>query len=300
MVGILILIIAIINFVNLSTARASIRQKEIGTRRVVGAGRINLILQFLFESIFINLIAICFAIVLMELFLPHFNKLVGTELNLAIFQKPVAIIIILGGVLLIGTISGLYPAFYLTSFKPVLILKGINSKETKSSGFRKGLIVFQFTASIALIISTIIITQQIRFMKNKDLGFDKNQILWFKLNTDMVNKIEVFYDKLTQYPDIKGISFSGSVPGESMGGWVCVVEGKSISASTLAVDPDYIDLMGLKIIKGRNFIWDSEEDKKDGLIFNETAIKSLGLGNPIGVTVPGLGTIIGVVNDFHY
>ncbi|MGD9202793.1 MAG: FtsX-like permease family protein [Chitinispirillia bacterium] len=302
-VAVIILIIAIVNFVNLSTARSSTRAKEIGVRKIVGSKKSLLIRQFLFESILMSFIAAFFAISLFLYSLPQFNKLMGSYIEIGVLSDFRIIALIVGGVVVLGITSGIYPAICLTSVKPVDVLKIQKLKKTKGLLSRRILIVFQFAASIILIIGTITTDKQLSFIKNKDLGFEKDQILWFPMNKEITENLNVFKNDVLKHPKIEKISVSKYEFG--VGGiWGITFNGKEGKVYPMRVDSEYVDLLKLTIIKGRNF---SPEIKGDeyAYVLNERAEKEFDQEDLLGKRLPngdgfGKRRIIGIVKDFHF
>ncbi len=311
-IALFMLLIACINFVNLSTAAATKRMKEVGIRKVLGSNVQQLISQFLMESFIASVFAMLFAIVIVILILPLFNDLSGKELHLANLYAPEVFLGLLLLVFLITFLAGGYPAFYLSSFKPVAILKNkfVGSKGGK--GIRNGLVVFQFVISAGLILTTLIVDQQIRYIQNKDLGYNKEQILVLR-DADLLGlSQESFKNQIVSDPRVALVSNSGFLPAgasnNSMSG--ILINDKSPRRMVVYdIDDEYIPTLDMKILKGRNF---SKEYGSDSLnvILNETAAKILGLGeDPIDKIIiratDNQGsrqhlTVIGLVKDFHF
>jgi len=306
-VAIFILLIACINFINLSTAKSVSRAKEVGLRKVVGSYRIHLIKQFLTESTFLCFIAFLAGIVIAALMLPYFNSVLGISLAFpwtAWWLLPGLIL----GSLIIGIIAGVYPAFYLSSFQPIKVLKGNVSRGGKKSTLRSSLVVFQFSISIVLIVSTLIINQQMDFILTKKLGFDKDQVIIIQGTRTLEDKIDVFKNELLRLPNVTSASISGYLPVSGFvtnnGGWS--IEGMgpedAISGQQWAVDFDYPKTIGLNIKQGRDFSIDVASDSS-AVIINEALANKLNFDNPIGEQISnylGDWTIIGVVEDFHF
>ncbi|MEZ4829782.1 MAG: ABC transporter permease [Bacteroidia bacterium] len=317
-IAIIILLIASINFMNLSTARSANRAKEVGVRKVLGSVRKNLISQFLTESILITAISFLVAILLAEAFLPAFNQLSGKELHMPYTLWMVAGLLI--GVLVVGGISGIYPAFFLSSFQPVHVLKGKLSAGSGSTTLRSVLVVVQFIASIVLIISTVLIYQQMNFVQNKKLGFDKEQVLVIDDTYSLRDKIHAFKEELMQRPDVKSATISSFLPVENTdrNNTVFWPEGKQTDDNQVlmqrwSVDFDYLPTLDMKIADGRGFSREFSTDSM-AMILNQTAVKHFGFENPIGQRIsvfddfnpnnnePMIGTytVIGVVEDFNF
>lgn len=307
-VALFILIIASINFVNLSTAKSANRAKEVGLRKVVGSTRSQLIGQFLAESIIIAVIAFIIGIALSALFMPVFRKMSGIDLVMP-WSSPVFLPSILLASLVIGTLAGLYPSFYLSKFNPVNVLKGKLSSGSKSGGLRSSLVVFQFTISIVLIVGTLIVNQQMDFILNSKIGFEKDQVVQIYSTDVLNNRIETFKQELKEVPGIKNVSISDYLPieGTKRNGNSFVNEGKEGVEETTpgqawVIDDDYIETMGMNLVAGRNFIEGRSSDEQ-AVIINETMAEALRLDDPIGKRISRYGqpwTVIGVIENFNY
>lgn len=302
-IAVFIVLIACVNFINLTTAHASRRAKEIGVRKVVGSSRNSLIIQFLCESTILSFFGLLLAMGLVELLLPVFNNLIVFELDSAVLFTPSGIALLIGGTILIGILSGMYPAFYLTGFKPVDVLKGKSIRGTGGVHFRRALIIFQFTIAITLIIGTIVIYHQLNYVRTTDYGFSREQILTIWMNQELSHNRDAFRNEVTAHPNVLGFTVSNTQPGYVAMRWRRVLNGEVKQFYTLLADPDYIDVMGLQLIEGRNFSWDIESDREHGYIFNETAVRLLGLDDPLETRFGESGTegtLIGIVKDFHF
>jgi putative ABC transport system permease protein len=304
-----ILVIASINFINLSTAKSANRAKEVGLRKTVGSNKGNLIGQFLTESVLYSVLSFILGIVLAIVLLPYFNMLSAKSLAIpwAAWWRLVPLLVISSVV--IGILAGLYPSFYLSSFNPVSVLKGSLSRGSKNSVLRSALVIFQFTISIILIIGTLIIYRQFGYILNKKLGFDKEQVLLLNGANTMGDQVTSFKNELLKLPDVKSVSIGDYLPiaetkrnGNSF--WN---EGKSkvdpsVGGQFWQIDHDYINTMGMNIVKGRNFSIDMPTDSKAAII-NQTLAKELGLTDPIGKRITNIMetfTVIGIVEDFNY
>ncbi|GAB1857079.1 ABC transporter permease [Flavobacteriaceae bacterium MHTCC 0001] len=307
-VAFFILIIASINFVNLSTAKSANRAKEVGLRKVVGSTRSQLIGQFLAESIIISCIAFIMGTVLSALFIPLFRTMSGIDLIMP-WSSPVFLPVILVASLIIGTLAGLYPSFYLSKFNPVNVIKGQLSSGSKSGGLRSSLVVFQFTISIVLIAGTLIVNQQMDFILNSKIGFEKDQVIQI-YSTDVLNeRVETFKEELKKLPGVSNVSISDYLPieGTKRNGNGFVNEGKdgvdeTVPGQAWVIDDDYIETMGMNLVEGRNFIEGRSSDEQ-AVIINQAMAKALHLDSPIGKRISRYGylwEIIGVVEDFNY
>ncbi len=303
-----ILIIAGINFINLSTAKSANRAKEVGLRKVVGSNRISLVNQFLTESLLFSVLSFLIAIGLAALMLPYFNTLSGKSLTIP-WSTWWLIPMMMVSAIVIGLVAGIYPAFYLSSFRPIEVLKGQLSRGTKSSLLRNGLVVFQFTTSIILIIGTLVIYKQTHFILNKNAGFDKDQVLLIEGTGTLGNKTKNFKDELLKRPEIKTVTISDYLPisGSKRNGNTFYREGKTkedigVSGQIWNVDADYIKTMGMKMIEGRDFVKDMKSDSSS-VIINKTMAEQMNLKNPIGQQITNgwqHATVIGVVADFNF
>ncbi|HPW62574.1 MAG TPA: ABC transporter permease, partial [Cyclobacteriaceae bacterium] len=306
-VALLILIIACFNFMNLSTARAMKRAKEVGLRKVMGAFRHQLIKQFLGETIVLVSISLVIGIILLELLVPLFNSLVGQHLEVVYLGGGSVIIYILIAGLLTGILAGSYPAFYLSSFVPAQVLKG-HVGPSGNAGLRKILTVMQFGVAAFLMIGTLIVYQQMNFIQNKNLGFDKESIVYMNPPMALWDKKEVLKENLLANTSIKSVTFSNGTPGMETSTWQYDFPGLDIpkrSMNTMIVDYDYINTFGLEIVEGRNLSEEFATDSTEAYLINEAAAEELMLEKPLGTPIRALdghpaGRIVGVVKDFHY
>ncbi|UPK67587.1 ABC transporter permease [Chitinophaga filiformis] len=303
-----ILIIAGINFVNLSTARSASRAKEVGLRKAVGSDRASLVKQFLSESILFSFLSLLLGLVLAWILLPYFNSLSGKSLSMpwsAWWLAPLLIV----STTIIGVLAGLYPSLYLSSFQPIHALKGKINQGHRRSNMRSALVVFQFTTSIALIIGTFTIYRQMRYILDKKIGFEKDHVLLIQGTNTLGNRVPAFKDALSKLPGVKSASVSDYLPvtGTKRNDNILSIEGTShedapISGQLWVVDHDYIKTLSMNIVKGRDFSIDMRTDSQ-AVIINQTMAKQLGLKDPIGKRISNTGsawTIIGVVEDFHF
>ncbi len=302
-----ILLIACINFINLSTARSADRAKEVGLRKVVGSHRVLLIRQFLLESTLFSFFAFVLGVGIAWLALPYFSQLLGKALIFP-WQESWFVLTLLTGTVIIGIIAGLYPAAYLSSFKPVKVLKGEISRGSRNSSIRSGLVILQFAISVVLIIGILIVNKQMNFILDKKLGFDKDRVLVLEGTHTLGNSIQAFKNELLSLSEISSATVSEYLPIEGTrrnnGGWapegVQLADG--VSGQHWAVDPDYAQTMGMRIVKGRDFSSGIAADSSAVLI-NESLANSLNFENPVGQTIYnwlGAWTIVGVVEDFHF
>lgn len=302
-----ILLLACINFINLSTAKSANRAKEVGLRKVVGSHRGYIIRQFLTESILFSFISFALGIALVLATLPYFNYLTEKTLEIPWTTWWLYPALVLGAVL-VGILAGVYPSFYLSSFKPVDVLKGAISRGARNSKMRSAMVVFQFTTSIVLIIGTFVIYRQMNFILNAKVGFDKEQVMMIQGVNTMGDKQKTFKEELIKLKEVENATTTNYMPvngtkRDQNGFWN---EGKEkIDQSTGAqhwfVDEDYLSTLGIKLTEGRNFDPDIKSDSS-AIIINQSMAKALGLKEPLGKRISNweLHTIIGVVEDFHF
>jgi putative ABC transport system permease protein len=303
-----ILIIACINFINLSTAKSANRAKEVGLRKVVGSARSGLINQFLTESILLSIFSFALGMILAWVLLPYFNTLSAKSLTIPWNEWWLAPVLLAGSIC-IGILAGLYPSFYLSSFKPINVLKGQVSKGSKNSILRNGLVVFQFTTSIVLIIGTIVIYNQMQFILNKKLGYDKEQVVMIEGTNTMGDKIGNFKKELLKLSSVRSVSVSDFLPvsDTKRNGNTFYNEGKSkvesgVDGQIWQVDNDYLQTMGIKLVAGRNFSPSIASDSQ-AVIINQALASKLNLKDAIGKRITnGWQTfqVIGVVQDFNF
>ncbi len=301
-VSVFILILAAVNFVNLTTARAARRAKEVGIRKAMGTLRSKLVIQFLLESVTTSLISMIMALVLAEIFLRIFEMVTGTVLLDTIWRNPYSVGLFFMFSLLVGILSGIYPAFYLTSFVPVKVLKG--NIATGSGSFRNFLVVFQFTISILLISCALVVQNQLHFMATKNLGFDQKNVLTVDHIDLLKTSAQTFRNELDNFPGVSNSSFHMGEPGSkrimSFRAFQTPKMEHPASVFTYYGDENFLGLNGMRLIKGRSFIKDLASDSSS-VILNEAAVQMLGLGDdPIGALVDQKSRVIGVVNDFHW
>jgi putative ABC transport system permease protein len=310
-IAILVILIAGINFMNLSTARSGKRAKEVGVRKVTGASRRMLISQFLTESIVQSFIALFLAFIFVELFLPGFNNIMETNLNLVNDHIGQTIAFSLIVTVFYGLFAGSYPAFFLSGFQPVAVLKGDFTKSKGGSFLRKGLVIIQFTASTILIIGMIIIFKQISFLQNKDLGFKGEQVIIVPIQTaKMVEDFNNYREIFLRNSNVQSISRASSYPGRNSGIEAYVLEGREekFLIREINVDFDFYKTLDIELVEGRVFDREKESDSLSYFIINQAAMIELNIEDPIGKRLGetisnegeiSFGTIIGVVKDFH-
>jgi putative ABC transport system permease protein len=316
-IAVLLIVIASINYANLTTARATSRGKEIGVRKVGGAQKGTLRSQFLGESISMALISGLISALLTLLVLPLFNNLAGTAFDVHTLLKPSILTFILGISLLTGIISGMYPATYLASFNPVSILKGNGVSSKERSWIRRGLVIVQFLISAVMIIGSIVVALQMNFIQKKDLGFDRDQILLLSMNdTAIANNVVAFMEELERNPSVEGTSTSTTAPGRFYGKQVMTAEqnnGEMLEKAfnNCMVNHDYMDVMGLTLVEGRFYDREFGSDPTNAFVVNEALVREMQWGDSAlgkqfipGVNIQGantpVGEIIGVVKDFNY
>jgi len=313
-IAVFLLVIACINYMNLATARSASRGREVGLRKVFGSFRSSLIWQFITESIIVTLLATLVAIGLAELALPIFNNLLinTVEINL---NNPMYILGLLGLAIFIGFIAGIYPAFYLSSFVPVKVIKGKLEKGLKSAFLRKILIVVQFSISTSLIIGTLIVLRQIDYAKNYELGFDKENIMVISIKDTLVDKqIQVIKEEFLSNPNITAVATSNNLPGIELNHTTVLAENNEggfdpVGCQFMQIDYDFVDLLNMKIIEGRNFNRNKDSSIYDGILINEAAISKFGwrenvLEKGISFGEDSEGNleklnVLGVISNFH-
>jgi putative ABC transport system permease protein len=309
-IGFIVLLLACINYINLTTAYAGDRFKEVGVRKVMGAYRNQLVGQHLFESWILALASLALSIAWIEIARPLFESLTGKEvMGLYRLEVVFALIIIASGV---GLLSGIYPSIVLSSFKTVNVLKGQFTSGTTGVWLRKSLVVFQYSITIVLIVSILVTQMQLRFIRQKDLGYNEENLLILSVNgsREVTRGYQAFKNALLTNPAITGMATSSSMIAGGLGNSIATIEdasGKRINGTIFmnGVDADYLETFGMKLISGRNFVKDSRADSL-GFIVNETTTRSYGYRNPAEAIGKELafgeqkGQIIGVVSDFHY
>jgi ABC-type antimicrobial peptide transport system permease subunit len=299
-----ILLLACINFMNLATARAGNRAKEVGLRKAIGAYRKEIILQFYSESFIISAISLLFSVLLVMEFLPIFNSLSGKELRFDLLGNKSIFLIILTVATVTGFISGSYPALFLSSFKPIKVLKGTLALGSKSTIFRKLLVSFQFMLTIVLIIGTIVVNRQLYFIKNQKLGFNKEQVLCVKLQGNLNQKLDILKGELKKIPDVTDVSGVSQPPSRIRTSTIISEwEGRDSDDQFLmylmSADHDFLNTMEIEIGQGRYFSRELKTDTSEGIIVNEAAVRAMGMKSPLGKKIFD-NRIIGMVKDFHF
>jgi len=313
-VALFILLIACINFMNLTTAYSSNRAKEVGIRKVLGTEKRNLVYQFLFESIMMVFLSLIIAIIIVRLVLPVFNNIANKEITISSLFSPYILPIIIALPFIVGLLAGSYPAFYLSSFKPIEILKGKLNLGSKSGGLRSALVVFQFAVSIILIVGTIVIYKQLNYIQTKNLGYNKDQVLVVNGISALNDNVAPFKNEVLQMPGVESGTISGYLPVSNSSRSDNTFSKESVMTSTNGfdmqnwyIDYDYIKTLGMKIVAGRNFSRDFGSDSS-AVIINQATAQVLGYANPVGQKVYQSQddgktkplTIIGVVKDFNF
>lgn len=311
LVGVFILIIASVNFMNLTIARASTRLKEVGVRKSIGANKKQLFWQFIIESILMTLCAFLLSIVISWVGLSFLNPLIDRQLSLEIlWQNQTILLGILGIITLLGILTGLYPSLYMAAFNPAVILRGGEKKDTKSV-FRSTLIVTQFSLAIAMIVATLAVLDQLNFMKNKDIGFNKDHILLVDMNQTANDKYDVLKQKLLENNNILGVTASGQRLGNNFHQWGAKVESDSgivnFTPSNVNVHFDYLDVYEIDLLDGRDFDESRATDNGLAFIINEACAKEMGASDPVGMSMghswypdDSLGRVIGLTKDFNF
>lgn len=310
--AVLVLLIAGINYVNLTTARAVSRAKEVGIRKVSGAHASNLIGQFMTDTLMVTAISAGLALAAAWSLMPWFRAFISKDIPFDLFRDPSSVLIFSAITLVIGLLAGLYPALVLSSFMPARVLKGSFARSSEGTMLRSGLTVFQFTVSGALIMGVLIIGQQLRFIEKHNPGYDREQIITVSLLDEGVrNKRDVLIEELKKHPGVINVTFASYLPDavntQQSRIWKNAEGSFDVSFYTTHVDHNYLDVFGIPLVEGRNFLPDAPGDR-NAFIINETAAKAYGWEHPVGMTFTGertgqpgdTVTIIGVMKDFHF
>lgn len=313
-IALMILVIACINFMNLATARSAERAREVGVRKVMGSLKGQLVAQFLTEAFLLSLLGTAIAVGAVLVLLPYFNTLVDKQLQLILDTQMIGALI--GFALFVGLLAGLYPAFVLSAYNPIAAMKGKFMSNTSGAWLRNGLVVVQFTISIILIVSTLVVSGQMDFMQRKDLGFDKEQVLMIERAWALRDKTETFLDELRRMPEVKSAAGTSARVGnrDDFFGQMFQPEGSTdvLTVKSMIADDDFAQIIGFELSQGRFF----SKESKDSLhvILNETAVRTIGLQDPVGRRISNgdlfrddetrqaerLFTVVGVVKDFHF
>jgi putative ABC transport system permease protein len=308
-VALFLVLIAAMNYMNLATARSSGRAREVGLRKVVGSRRGPLVMQFLSESVIFTVISLVISIILLMALLPKLNLLAGKSFDMNVIHSPAVLLSMLGVVLLVGFIGGSYPAFFLSRFSPVTVLKGEITQGSAGSLFRKILVVIQFAVSVIMIVCTLVVFRQLNYLKTMDQGFDQRNVISLDLNGPMARKYPVLKQALLENPNVLYVSSTSSRIGEGSGKLLFDVEtdqGMTQRGINFAVvDHDFVETMGITIVKGREFQADMPSDTLTGVIVNETFVNRMGWSDPIGKRVEAgdentlRARVVGVMQDYH-
>jgi len=308
-VAIFVLLIACINYMNLATARSAKRAKEVGLRKVVGAYRSQIIGQFIGESVLLTLIAVLLALGIVQVMIPTFNELTDKSFNSNFVFQWEFLLMVVAVVAFVGVVAGSYPAFFLSNFKPADVLKSDRAPKGGSASLRRVLVVTQFTISLILIIGTLVVFSQMRYLRGRNLGFHKEQVMIIDIpngDSTLVQRLPTVRQQLLGNPNVEIVSNTNDIPAESMSRLMTLAEidGKMVERpiNVMFVDYDFVEALGISLKEGRNYSRDMKTDLKGGLIINEAAAKALGWSDPIGKRMQMAdwdAKIIGVVKNFH-
>ncbi|MGD9346888.1 MAG: ABC transporter permease, partial [Candidatus Aminicenantes bacterium] len=305
LIALFILVIACINFMNLATARSAKRAREVGLRKVVGARRSQIIRQFFGESILLTVIALGVSILIVEALLPVFNGLSGKDLKFGLSGNMPILASLLGIAVFTGVLSGSYPALFLSSFLPGKVLKSSYRSAGSRPALRKALVVFQFSLSIFLIISTTVIYSQLQYIQSKDLGFDKENLIYAGIDEKIRENYDAIKNEILRNPRVLHMTRTFQLPSfnrySAPVNWEGKTPDQNITFNISLVDPDYLETLGLELVQGRNFSYEFSTDTSN-YILNEEAVRRMGLDSPIGKWLEhgAKGEIIGVVKNYHY
>ncbi len=314
-IAFLILLIACINFVNLTTAKSANRAKEVGVRKVIGANKKQLIYQLLGETVTAGVIALAFALVIVELLLPAFSDLTGRTLSLDMLQNWQGLLLFVSLAFAVGILSGIYPAFFLSAFNPVSIFKREIPLGSSKQGLRKALVVTQFAISCLLLIGIGVVYQQMNFLREKELGFNKDQVLFIKAKPDVSRQFDAFRNELLHSGGILGVAGASNIPGEGAFAYRFVPEGglrdNPVMLPLMLVDYDFLQTMNIEIAQGRGLSREHPSDPAEGFLLNEKAVQDFGWkDNPIGkkmelfaagtTQIAKSGYVVGVIRDYHF
>lgn len=310
LVSILTLVIACINFINLTIAKSSTVVREVGVKKVFGASQKQLFTQFLFESIILCFISSLFAIIIIQIILPEFNNLTGGQITRDDYLTTSYIGIYFLIVTLVGFMAGIYPAIRLSSFNPIQYLRKFGDRGISKSPFRTALVIFQFTISIILTLSLFVVIRQLNFMKDYKTGFISENIILLRMVGDINNKRDAFKNEIMSIPGIEELAFTSAPPGTVNNYESFAYKGEEAGFPVFTVDPSFLPMLGVKITEGRNFDWERPNDRLGVCILNREAVELFGIENPVGsflkhqyylTTIPKNDIeIIGVIDDYHY
>jgi putative ABC transport system permease protein len=306
--AILILLSACINYINLSTARSLTRAREVGVRKAIGANRMDLVRQFMSETMIITFISMLLAVALIELLLPAFSSLAGRPVSFSLIEDPILILSLFGIVILTGIIAGFYPAIALSAFKPVKVLRNAPGNGTGKSLSRKILVVVQFSVSIFLLTAVAVVYSQMKFIQSKDLGYDYDKIVYVDLNGSIYNHLGAIYEDLDKNPSIVSYTGTNTTLDEAETttdnvSWEGQQDGQEVVFRALSIGYNFMDVYGAEMIEGRFFSRDFATDSEEGYIVNQAAVAAMGMTEPIGKRFTfedRQGRIIGVIKDFNY
>ncbi|MEE4117326.1 MAG: ABC transporter permease [Marinilabiliaceae bacterium] len=306
-IGLFVLIIACINFVNLSTARSTLRSREVGVRKVSGSTKAMLVRYFLGESFITTIISLLLALLLVSLVLPYYSNWLDRDLSLNLFGNILVLPALIIAVVLVSLVNGIYPAFVLSSFDPTRVLKGKMGNTPRGIALRNTLVVIQFAASIFLIIGTIVVNKELLLLQGNELGFNKKNLMLISTSPESYAVLKSYKDELASKTGVVAVAASNTLPGMGFSNWGFGAEGidNTFTLNVLAGDYDFINTMQFDMADGRFFQPDHPSDSAAALL-NETAVKVLGIENPIGLRINNLNTerqyytVVGVVKDFHY
>jgi putative ABC transport system permease protein len=304
--AIFVLLIACMNYMNLATARATRRAREVGMRKVLGSSRKRLIYQFLCESLLLSLLGLAIALLLVIIALPSFNALAQKELSL--IESPGWLTALMFGMVLVtGFVAGSYPAFALSRFQPVLVLGGKAKSSIRGDGFMRILVVMQFAISIVLIIGTVTIFHQLKFLQHKGLGFNQDQVVVLRMeDQQMRENTETIKNELRQNPKIQQVAAASNVPGKGLGTYGYKLEGSTewVNCATYFIDADYLETLEIRVVEGRGFSHELATDRQESFLVNTSAVARFGWEKAVGKSVnwdgEKQGLVIGVVEDFHF
>ena len=302
LIGSIILLLSFINYINLSTARASLRKKEIGIQKIFGSAKTQLIYQYITETIILSFLSAAIAVIVSMIALPEFSHFLEVGQNLKF--PPYFLLLVFLAILVLGIVAGIYPAFFMSSQKEISMLRKDSGRKSTGSKLRYFLVIFQFAVSIILIAFTILVNQQVNYIKNKDTGIRKDHVIYTRLPHQLFrNAKEHFTERLETLPEVKEVSYSSRIFGQIEDGSSIELEGKTLNYKYIWVDAEFIKLYGLELKEGRFFTEELRSDMNTTALFNETAVREFNLEDPfdIEIRVPGgHAKVIGIVKDFNF